>query len=213
MSRPVREWNIGNKVRHSGCPEWGVGVVTAAQSLVQQGVRCQRLTIRFDKVGSKTVSTAFANLLGATDSPSLPSFSSVSGTSSMPPPTPADSILNLESKAATEETFLRLPEAATDPFATLPRRAAATLALYKFNPSGASLLDWAVMQSGMRDPLSRYNRHELETLFQRFKQNLDLHARKTLKELKRADAAAFAQVLAQAAPEAQAAVRRIDINR
>ncbi|MBX3380549.1 MAG: DUF3553 domain-containing protein [Phycisphaeraceae bacterium] len=210
MSRLVREWNIGSKVRHSGCPEWGVGVVTAAQSLVQEGVRCQRLTIRFDKVGSKTISTAFANLLGATDAPSFPSFESPSGNTPM---SSTDSILNREEKAATEETFLRLPELATDPFTTLPKRAAATLALYRFTPSGASLLDWAVMQSGMRDPLSRYNRHELETLFSRFRQNLDAHARKTLKELKKLDAAAFSQVLAQATPEAQAAVRRIDINR
>jgi len=124
-----------------------------------------------------------------------------------------DNILSLEAKAATEDTFLRLPEAATDPFSTLTKRAAATLNLYRFTPSGASLLDWAVMQSGMRDPLSRYNRHELETLFSRFKQNLDAHARKTLKELKKLDAAAFSQMLSQAAPEAQAAVRRIDINR
>lgn len=220
MSRLVREWNIGSKVRHSGCPEWGVGVVTAAQSLVQEGVRCQRLTIRFDKVGSKTISTAFANLLGASDSPafatapnSSSAFSNIGSAQGSNPMTSTDSILNREAKAATEETFLRLPELATDPFATLSKRAAATLALYRFTPSGASLLDWAVMQSGMRDPLSRYNRHELETLFHRFRQNLDAHARKTLKELKKLDPAAFSQVLSQAGPEAQAAVRRIDINR
>lgn len=210
MSRLVQEWNIGSKVRHSGCPEWGVGVVTAAQSLVQEGVRCQRLTIRFDKVGSKTVSTAFANLLGASDALSFPPVTNSSGNAHM---ASTDSILNLEAKAATEDTFLRLPDAATDPFSSLTKRAAATLNLYRFTPSGASLLDWAVMQSGMRDPLSRYNRHELETLFSRFRQNLDSHARKTLKELKKLDAAAFNQVLAQATPEAQAAVRRIDINR
>lgn len=209
MPQLEREWNVGSKVRHTERPEWGVGVVTAAQSLVQEGIRCQRLTVRFDKVGSKTLSTAFANLMGATESFTHAPMSS-SGSDTM---STTDSILNLESKAATEETFLRIPEAASDPFSTLPKRAAATLALYRFTPSGASLLDWAVMQSGMRDPLSRYNRHELETLFNRFRQNLDNHARKTLKELKKQDAAAFSLVLSQATPEAQAAVRRIDINR
>ncbi len=207
MSQLVREWSIGSKVRHSGRPEWGVGVVTAAESLVQEGVRCQRLTIRFDKVGSKTLSTAFANLLGASDT-----FGSPTPTGSAPMSS-TDSILNLEAKAATEDTFLRIPDEAMDPFATLPKRAAAILKLYRFTPSGASLLDWAVMQSGMRDPLSRYNRHELETLFNRFRQNLDSQARKALKELKKQDPAAFALVLSQASPEAQAAVRRIDINR
>ncbi|MBS0186658.1 MAG: DUF3553 domain-containing protein [Planctomycetes bacterium] len=210
MSQLAREWNVGSKVRHPGRPEWGVGVVTSAQSLVQEGVRCQRLTIRFDKVGSKTLSTAFATLLGASDNPPFVSARPSSETTSM---SSTDAILSREAKAATEETFLRLPDDATDPFVTLAKRAAATLNLYRFTPSGASLLDWAVMQSGMRDPLSRYNRHELETLFQRFRQNLDAHARKTLKELKKVDAAAFAQVLSQASPEAQAAVRRIDINR
>lgn len=210
MSNLVRDWNVGSKVRHSERPEWGVGVVTAAQSLVQEGVRCQRLTIRFDKVGSKTISTAFAKLLGASDMPEVSPSGFSLGKATM---STSDNILNLEAKAATEDTFLKLPEAATDPFSTLQKRAAATLNLYRFTPSGASLLDWAVMQSGMRDPLSRYNRHELETLFNRFRQNLDAHTRKTLKELKKLDAAAFSQTLSQASPEAQAAVRRIDINR
>ncbi|MBS0191575.1 MAG: DUF3553 domain-containing protein [Phycisphaerales bacterium] len=208
MPQLVREWTVGSKVRHAGCPQWGVGVVTAAVSVQHEGVRCQRLTIRFDKAGSKTISTAFASILEATDTFSSPSPLHGSDTMSS-----NNTILDREAKAATDETFLRIPDQASDPFTTLAKRAAATLALYKFTATGASLLDWAVMQSGMRDPLSRYNRHELETLFQRFRQNLDNHARKTLKELKKQDPAAFAQVLAQSGAEAQAAVRRIDINR
>jgi hypothetical protein len=205
----VRDWDIGAKVRHTGCPEWGIGVVTAAQSLVHDGVRCQRLTVRFDKVGSKTISTAFANLAAATDTildrPLL---------DKPMPATPAtDELLKLESKAATEETFLKIPEPANDPFVSLNKRATATIDLYRFSPQGASLLDWAMMQSGLRDPLSRYNRHELETLFNRFRQNLDAHARKTLKELKKQDPAALAALLAAARPEAKAALRRIDIDR
>lgn len=209
MPPTVRDWDIGAKVRHTACPEWGIGVVTAAQSLVQDGVRCQRLTVRFDKVGSKTISTAFANLAAATDTildrPPL---------DKPMPATPAtDELLKLESKAATEETFLKIPEPANDPFVSLTKRATATLDLYRFSPQGASLLDWAMMQSGLRDPLSRYNRHELETLFNRFRQNLDAHARKTLKELKKQDPAALAALLAAARPEAKAALRRIDIDR
>lgn len=209
MPPTVRDWDIGAKVRHTGCPEWGIGVVTAAQSLVHEGVRCQRLTVRFDKVGSKTISTAFANLAPATDTildrPLL---------DKPMPATPAtDDLLHRESKAATEETFLKIPDPANDPFGSLTKRATATLDLYRFTPQGASLLDWAMMQSGLRDPLSRYNRHELETLFNRFRQNLDAHARKTLKELKKQDPAALAAVLAAARPEAKAALRRIDIDR
>lgn len=214
----VRDWDIGAKVRHTACPEWGVGVVTAAQSLVHEGVRCQRLTVRFDKVGSKTISTAFANLAPATDTTFDRGGFDRSSIRNSPegtmPATPAtDELLKLESKAATEETFLKIPEPANDPFVSLTKRATATLDLYRFSPQGASLLDWAMMQSGLRDPLSRFNRHELETLFSRFRQNLDTHARKTLKELKKQDPAALAAVLAAARPEAKAALRRIDIDR
>lgn len=198
-------------MRHTGCPEWGIGVVTAAQSLVQDGVRCQRLTVRFDKVGSKTISTAFANLAAATDTTRSPFQTDRPSPERAMPAT--DDLLKFESKAATEETFLKIPEPANDPFVSLTKRATATLDLYRFSPQGASLLDWAMMQSGLRDPLSRYNRHELETLFNRFRQNLDTHARKTLKDLKKQDPAALAAVLAAARPEAKAALRRIDIDR
>lgn len=211
MPPTLRDWDIGAKVRHTGCPEWGIGVVTAAQSLVQDGVRCQRLTVRFDKVGSKTISTAFANLAAATDTTRSPFQTDRPNPERAMPAT--DDLLKLESKAATEETFLKIPEPANDPFVSLTKRATATLDLYRFSPQGASLLDWAMMQSGLRDPLSRYNRHELETLFIRFRQNLDNHARKTLKELKKQDPAAFAAVLAAARPEAKTALRRIDIDR
>mgnify|MGYP002777672310 CR=1 FL=1 len=201
MSQTVSEWAVGAKVCHTAKPEWGIGVVTDALGIVQDGISCQRLTIRFDKAGTKTVSTAFAKLAPATD------------TLARPAATTSDPLLLAEIKAESGKVFEAIPDPAGDPFAPLVKRAAATLDLYRFSPTGASLLEWAVMQSRHRDPLSLHNRHELEQLFNRFRQNLDQHARKTLKELKRQDPAAFANVVAQARPEAKAALRRIDIDR
>src|SRR5690606_10247777 len=48
-----------------------------------------------------------------------------------------------------------LPEAMTDPFANLARRLDATLDSYRFNTTARSLIDWAVVQTGLDDPLSK----------------------------------------------------------
>src|SRR5689334_4605995 len=58
----AREWKLGDRLVHAGRPEWGIGEVRAAEATTQDGVRCQRLTIRFDRAGVKTISTAFADL-------------------------------------------------------------------------------------------------------------------------------------------------------
>jgi hypothetical protein len=49
-------------VVHAGKPEWGVGVVSSAQNVTQDGKPSQRLTIRFERAGLKTVSTAVASI-------------------------------------------------------------------------------------------------------------------------------------------------------
>ena len=45
------QWSFGDRVIHAKRPEWGVGVVTAAQSVVEDGHPAQRVTIRFDRAG------------------------------------------------------------------------------------------------------------------------------------------------------------------
>ena len=64
-----------------------------------------------------------------------------------------------------DEVMARLPEAATDPFSGLEARLKATLGLYRFTDQGGSLLDWAAAQSGLKDPLSEFSRHDLERHF------------------------------------------------
>lgn len=202
----VREWSFGDRVVHAKRPEWGAGVVTAAQKIVHEGTPCQRLTIRFDRAGVKTLSTAVAELVSAADGPVL----------APPAQSEADADagwLSRLSGKSPEEMMSRLPEAATDPFSSLEARLKATLALYRFTDQGGSLLDWAAAQSGLKDPLSEFSRHDLERLFQRFAFVRDEHLKKLVQEMRKKDPTVLQVVLRAAPPTASQALRRLDIGR
>ncbi|MBX3358073.1 MAG: DUF3553 domain-containing protein [Phycisphaeraceae bacterium] len=209
-----REWNYGDKVVHMKRPEWGTGVVTAAAKIVHEGTPCQRLTIRFDRAGVKTLSTALAEL----GEPS-PYMVSAGPGSDMPErsDTPGGEVgggwLDKLSAPSAKELMSRLPEACTDPFSGLGSRLRATLALFRFSNSGASLLDWAASQSGLKDPLSQFNRHELEVLFDRFAFVRDDHLKKVALDLKKKDPAEFSAVVKTAPAGAQQTLKRLDLLR
>lgn len=205
---PSKEWSFGDRVIHAKRPEWGAGVITAAQGTVQDGTPCQRLTIRFDRAGVKTISTAVAELIPATDT----ALSALNGHAA------AEAIQDQEWQArlsggSTEEAMTKLPEAASDPFSSLEARLKTTLALYRFTDSGGSLLDWAAAQSGLKDPLSHFSRHDLERLFQRFAFARDEHLKKLAQEMRKRDAAGLTVILRAAPPTAHQALRRFDIGR
>ena len=109
-----------------------------------------------------------------------------------------------------QETLGAIPEPARDPFATPEKRLEATLDLYKYAPHGASLLDWAAMQTRLADPMERFNRHELEAFFERFRFNLDAHLGKVVREVRRQDPAALRRLTAAAPPDARNAVKRLN---
>lgn len=199
----AREWKMGEQVFHAGRPEWGVGEIRSAEGAVQDGARCQRLTIRFDRAGVKTLTTAFADLRPAEQM------------TRMEAETPDDGAGWLQRAEAVNpvEKLTELPEVATDPFRTKRARLEATLGLYRFTAGGASLLDWAILQSGLRDPLSRFSRHELEQFFDRFKFNLDAHLKRLVFEMKREDPNGLAELSATASPPARQALRRADAGR
>ena len=198
-----RDWKTGDRVIHAGRPEWGIGEVRSAESTMQEGKKCQRLTIRFEREGVKTLSTAYAELRAGDDSMALREVAEAQRRDG-----DGAGWLNQAEAENPVERMTTLPEVATDPFRTKRARLEATLGLYRFTGGGASLLDWAAMQSGMRDPLSRFNRHELEQYFERFKRALDEHLRKLVYELKKEDPAGLAELNAAATPQAKAAMRR-----
>jgi len=211
-------WKPGDRVRHAGRPEWGTGSVQSAEPATHQGQPCQRVVVRFEREGLKTLSTAFADLRSADQFVTLkeprPTLDEAGPPTASDSPGPGTDPMIHESEAADAAALLMaVPESATDPFASPRRRLAATLDLYRFTGQGASLLDWAAMQTGLKDPMTRFNRHELENLFGRFQMNLDSHLRKLVKDLRRQDPAALAELSAAADPAAKQALRRADSGR
>lgn len=191
-------WKAGDRVIHRGRPEWGIGEVTSAERDTHEGQSCQRLNVRFARAGLKTLSTAVADLGPAEERPALAAQNGW-----LPPASDETEV----------EVMTRLPEAATDPFRPLSARLKTSLDLYRFTGTGASLIDWAVIQSGLDDPLTRFNRHQLEQFFERFRVNLDQHVRKTAAELKRSDPAGLSAAVAGAPPAAQRALQGLDGRR
>lgn len=170
---------------HMDRPEWGVGVVLSSQAI---GDGTQRMRIRFERAGMKTLAVPPAMLQsGATDA----------GTSAGQ----SDPLHGL-SEEAVAQVMASLPEATNDPFTTLESRIRATLELYRFEPIGGSLIDWASIQSRMADPLSRFARQELEALFRRFELERDAHLRRLLDEARRTSPGLLGK-LSEAAPSAQ----------
>jgi hypothetical protein len=107
-----------------------------------------------------------------------------------------------------EETMISLPAEARDPFASVARRLAFVLDLYRFDRSGRGLIDWAIAQSGLDDPLARFNRHELEQYFDRWAVERDAQLGRLLQEAA-FDSRLIEHLLAQAPPDAEKAVRRL----
>src|SRR3954471_1003326 len=145
-----RDWSKGDSVVHATKPEWGAGQVLEAESITHDGKPCQRLTIRFACAGTKTISTAFADLRPASEMPYIPELQHEA----------PDPLAQVALGASVEEAMIKLPDKATDPFTGLAPRITATLELYRFADTGGALLDWAAIQTGLKDPLSRFSRHE-----------------------------------------------------
>jgi hypothetical protein len=200
---PSKDWSKGDCVVHATKPEWGSGEVLLAESFSHEGRPCQRLTIRFARAGTKTISTAFADLRPASDMPYLP----------QPKHDEPDPIAQIAVGASVEELMTKLPDRATDPFTSLRQRLAATLDLYRFTDTGGMLLDWAAIQTGLKDPLSRFSRHELEQWFSRFRMEVDNHLRRLVKDVRRQDPQAIDAAFATANPAAKQALRRADSMR
>lgn len=198
----LKQWSFGDKVVHLDRPEWGVGVVSGAQADRHEGKDCQRLTIRFDRAGIKTLSSALANLVPAADAPAIHAEA----------PANEDPLLTGHQPSA-KEVMLRLPEPATDPFSTPKARLAASAALYRYNEHGGSLLDWAATQSGLKDPMTRFSRHELEDLFKRWVMFRDEQLKKAYFDARKNDPACIAGVINAAPRAAQQVLRRLDSRR
>ncbi|MEL7485389.1 MAG: DUF3553 domain-containing protein [Planctomycetota bacterium] len=195
-----QRWASGDRVRHATKPEWGEGVVTAVEPAMVEGKPTQRLTIRFERAGVKKLAAVVAALEPADGGAKLREADEHAA---------AKAALGQLDDSKIIEVLTQVPESARDPFRGLADRFRETLDLYRFSGDGASLLDWAAMQTGLKDPLSRFSRHDLERFFERFKRALDSHSREIGLELARKDPASASKIVAAAPEQAKAAMRRV----
>ncbi|MFN7375508.1 MAG: DUF3553 domain-containing protein [bacterium] len=196
----VKPFAFGDKVVHVGRPEWGVGTVSQAVGDVHEGKACQRVTVRFERAGLKTLSTAIANLVPASDAPAMVACESA----------PSDPLMGIEVAKNAAELMLKIPDQCADPFQPARVRLEATARLYRFNEHGGSLIDWAAAQSGLKDPMTRFNRHELEDFFKRWTQLRDDHLRKLVWDMKKQDPIGLSVAIRNSTGKAQQLMKKFD---
>jgi hypothetical protein len=177
--------------------------------LTREGRPDQRLWIRFPNIGTKTLLASAAEL--EITNGAAPDVAQAIHAR----PTLAQVELKQEGGWLGEiggkklaDVMTSLPPQATDPFLSLRKRLEVSLQLYRFESTGARLVDWAVAQSGLDDPLSRFNRQELEQFHARWRFELDAHLGRLLNECRR-EPELVAELLAKAPPLAQRAVQKI----
>jgi len=171
----INRYQQGDVVTHPTRPEWGQGVIKHSQAIVHQGTAAQRLSVEFANRGRVVINTAVAPL--APKGQTQPMSSSITSSGGW--------LDQLERGNKDTHELWELPEALTDVFTSDLQRLLATLDTYKYNTEPRPLIDWAVRQTGMDDPLSKYTRHDLEQAFARFARDRDLHLKEMIRQLKR----------------------------
>lgn len=175
--------SFGDTVRHPKHPEWGTGAVTKVEQTAINGEPAIRVAVRFKSGGLKTFAGASLPLEVMQSDFSMP------GDGHLAKPAIAE-VESLEQSGLTEaveqkimDIMLAIPLPCRDPFNTIEHRIKRTLDLYKYDLSGRGLMEWAMAQTGMDDPLTRFNRTELEVFFKQFANDRDMHLCKLAKEL------------------------------
>lgn len=177
------KYKPGERVRHPGKPEWGVGEVTKVELITRDGVPDRRVWIRFPSEGTKTVLASVAGLEVVEDSSEIVGDG---GTMLDRQASHETGWLGEIAKNKPEDAMTSLPDRATDPFMPPRNRLEFLYGLYRFNRNSGSLLEWAIAQSGLDDPMTRFNRHELEQFFDRWSWERDRALARTLDECRKA---------------------------
>jgi hypothetical protein len=176
-------WSFGDRVRVPSKPEWGIGSVTRAASTCVKGESCWALTVRFPNAGIKTLNTSVA-ILERVEETTESGAGEAAVVIAEAELTAGDELFGPMAKRRVEALMVVLPESCRDPIKSLAARVTLTLELNRFNDSSRGLVDWAVAQTGLDDPLSRVNRQELETHFRKWSEERDQHLAKLVREAK-----------------------------
>jgi hypothetical protein len=166
----------GEHVVHSGRPEWGPGEILAVEAITHEGKPAHRLTVRFSRIGTKVLNTAFAAVQPASSVGGVRAAEvrAESAQPALPQERPAPTLA--------ESDILRIPEDAIDPFLPVSRRLTTTLNELRYYDKATGWMDWSVARSGLADPLSAATRAQLEQWFERYRVLILNHLRKLLRE-------------------------------
>lgn len=212
----THRFQTGDRVKHRQRPEWGLGTVTKAEDMAANGKVAQRLSIRFPGAGLKVLNTGIAELDAvskedakeiATNGVSRSRREIMESSGEEEP-----HWLAPVQEQQLEQKLLSIPEDARDRFNSVKSRLRVTFDLYRFDRSGKGLMDWAVAQTGLEDPLSKFTRHELEMKFDRWTAMRDDHLKSLLSDEECNDAI-VRELLAAAPAKASEAVRRASARR
>lgn len=205
MTDQQPQFSPGDIVIHPLRPEWGQGRVERTSPAVFQGKKGQSLIVTFANHGRVTINTAVAPLASAqTKGPThamKPTFTQSSSEQGW---------LGTISGTGSDNPLAALPDACNDPFASDRQRLEATAATYRYSTEARSLIDWAVAQTGLDDPLSQYTRHDLEQAFPRFARDREKHLRDLVFQMKRANKSDIVKEVAAATriPAAKQAIEK-----
>ncbi|MHB1155491.1 MAG: DUF3553 domain-containing protein [Phycisphaerales bacterium] len=212
------DFHQGDRVRHAARPEWGLGIIQSIQPLSTEGMPAQRMVIDFANQGRVTVNTAYASIVpegtdlaGVAPRKNTAASPSTSGGGGgggwLAELERSQNTANSPAAAGNGDSLTMLPDKCSDPFMPLGRRLMHTLDLYRFSSEPRSLIDWAVAQTRLEDPLSRHTRHELEHGFTIFSQMRDSHLKELLRLIKRkGEQALIAEAREHPLPAARAAL-------
>ena len=213
---PKEIFEFGDRVRLQRRPEWGVGSVVKVEAAMLNGTRSQSVSVRFANQGIKVLNTAVAEIelvshehveaLADAKAHPMVQWHKISENDWLAP----------IAQRKIQEVMVSLPENVRDAFCSIKQRLKQTLDLFRFERTGGSLIEWAIAQSGLDDPLSRFTRQELELLFDRWMTYRQDHLLKMLQEASQDIEFSRDEIdsLVSAAPlSAQEAVRQVTTKR
>lgn len=200
-------FQIGDEVAHPKRPEWGEGHVRDIAAIKHEGVDAQRVTVDWSNHKRMTINTAIAPLTlcfrpAKDNKPNplrQPSSVRLDGHSLETKPEEATVGAGLDAANDADAGWLQqmedadrgphgelydLPDPCIDPFATPESRLKATLETFRFSKEPRSLIDWAVMQTKLKDPLTKYTRSQMEQAFPRFERDRNQHLWQIVRDFK-----------------------------
>lgn len=172
----------GDELKLTARPEWGIGSVQKIEFVTRDGLKDQRVWVRFPNVGMKTILAGSAEVDLVNRSQDEQEVEHTFAAREM---AHESGWLGEIAKRQPKEAMTTLPPETIDPFSSIRSRLQKLFDLYRFNSNGASLIDWAVAQTGLDDPLSRFNRHELEEFFKQWARVRDEQLRSLMNDARR----------------------------